>query len=102
MASATSRPTDEDMITLAEKFKLEGNDLFKNKNVKKAMGKYHRAILQLKGVGSDEKMSAVMGIDGPPTKKLSLELEQKFNKLKTDCYNNLAGMKKKFLLLRVS
>lgn len=93
MATAPSKPTDEDMITSAETFKMEGNELFRSKNVKKAIGKYHRAILQLKGVGSDEKLSAVMGMDGPPTKKLSLELEHKFNKLKTDCYNNLAGRK---------
>ncbi|XP_062604773.1 tetratricopeptide repeat protein 9C-like [Saccostrea cucullata] len=91
MASPLKKPNDEDMITSAETFKMEGNEYFKSKNLKKAMGKYHRAILQLKGVGSDEKMSAVMGLDNQPSKKLSPQLEEKFNKLKTDCYNNLAA-----------
>lgn len=91
MAKALQKPLDEDMIASAERFKMEGNEFFKTKNTKKAMGKYHRAILQLKGVGSDEKMGALLGADIQP-KKLSADMEEKFIKLKTDCYNNLAGI----------
>lgn len=91
MAKAVQKPLDEDMIASAERFKMEGNEFFKTKNTKKAMGKYHRAILQLKGVGSDEKMGALLGADIQP-KKLSADMEKKFIKLKTDCYNNLAGI----------
>lgn len=90
MASKSAKPSDVDMISSAEKFKMEGNDYFKSKNFKKAMGKYHRAILQLKGVGSDEKMTSILGADIPP-KKLTSDMEGKFIKLKTDCFNNLAG-----------
>lgn len=90
MAKAVQKPLDEDMIASAERFKMEGNEFFKTKNTKKAMGKYHRAILQLKGVGSDEKMGSLLGADIQP-KKLSADMEEKFIKLKTDCYNNLAA-----------
>lgn len=90
MAKAAQKPSDEDMIASAESFKMEGNECFKTRNTKKAMGKYHRAILQLKGVGSDEKMGSLLGADIQP-KKLSADMEEKFIKLKTDCYNNLAG-----------
>ena len=91
MAEQFVKITDDEKIKTAEKYKIEGNELFKVKDLKKAMGKYHRAVLQLKGVGKETNVGALFGASGPGNVKLSEENQQKFDKLKVDCFNNLSG-----------
>jgi len=89
--------TDDEKVTLAKKFKAEGNECHKKQDFKQAIGKYHRALLQLKGVGSsksaglgafisEEDMES-MGYSG----KITEEMKQDVTRLTADCYNNLAG-----------
>ncbi|WAR19232.1 TTC9B-like protein [Mya arenaria] len=53
MASKVSlHKTDTEKVALAIQFKTEGNESHKKQDFKVAIGKYHRALLQLKGIGS--------------------------------------------------
>ncbi|XP_064490088.1 tetratricopeptide repeat protein 9C-like [Ornithodoros turicata] len=76
----------------AQEFKEEGNALFKEKKVKAAMGKYHRCLLFVRGAeehSRPEFMQLVTSADS--RQKLPPELQQRSDKLKMDCYNNLAA-----------
>lgn len=42
-----------DKFSSAQELKLAGNELYKSGEVKKALGKYHRALLYIKGIESD-------------------------------------------------
>uniref|UniRef100_A0A3B4AJE8 Uncharacterized protein n=1 Tax=Periophthalmus magnuspinnatus TaxID=409849 RepID=A0A3B4AJE8_9GOBI len=49
----------EAKIQKAIDFKLEGHRCYKEKKFREAIGKYHRALLQLKGVQAEEQRNAV-------------------------------------------
>ena len=92
------RNTAEDKIEAARKFKADGNDFHKTQQFKQAIGKYHRALLQLKAIGM-EKMSAMSAFLSPEDQEsmglkenVSEETMTEMKKLSADCYNNLAGM----------
>lgn len=78
----------EEKLVKAKSFKAEGNEKFKNKDYRGAIGKYHRAILYLKGIESTQK-----GLQGlvPENAPLPPDLVKEKNSLKIDCYNNLAA-----------
>ena len=89
--------SDTDKLFTAKTFKTEGNEFHKKKEFKKAIGKYHRALLQLKAIGqsksaglgafmSDEDLES-MGYSSNVTEEVQAETTQ----LLADCYNNLAG-----------
>lgn len=88
---------DSEKMELAKKFKSEGNECHKNKDYKRAVGKYHRALLQLKAIGSaksaglgafmSEKSMEELGYSQHVPEVLRIEV----TKLTGDCYNNLAG-----------
>ncbi|KAK3093598.1 hypothetical protein FSP39_017932 [Pinctada imbricata] len=83
--------SDNNKLDSAEKYKSEGNEFFRSKELKKAMGKYHRAILFLKGVGKETNVGAMFGATNSEIPKLSQEDQNRFEKLKVDCFNNLAA-----------
>lgn len=87
-------------ISKAEEFKQSGNVLFKEKNYKKAIGKYHRGLLQIRDVerkGGD-LLQSFMGFTnqgGSVTKsrdsQLTEEMAKQIKQLELSFYNNLAG-----------
>ena len=96
-SNASPRVSDKEKLLSAKEFKAEGNELHKKKEFRKAIGKYHRALLQLKAIGqsksaglgafmSDEDMES-MGYSATVPEDVQREATQ----LLADCYNNLAG-----------
>lgn len=73
----------------AAQMKTEGNTFYREKNVRSAIGRYHRALLVLRGLDSDV-MASVKGF-GPEMPALTSEQEVLLRNTQVDCYNNLAG-----------
>lgn len=73
----------------AVQMKTEGNAFYREKNIRSAIGRYHRALLILRGLDSDV-MSSIKGF-GPEAPTLSLEEQALLRNTQVDCYNNLAG-----------
>merc|ERR1712050_251314 len=84
----------QEKLNQALAFKDEGNDLYKAKEYKKAMRKYHNAILYLKGIDNDlhgtPAFLQTSSVDPNSEKKISAELEQECIKTNISVYNNLA------------
>lgn len=95
MAESEKKSTisDAEKMEVAERFKKEGNELYKAKKYKGAIGKYHRAIIQLKAVGQNKSVGSIMGLSAEQT-ETPVEILDQTNRLKGDCYNNLAGTNK--------
>ena len=96
-SNASSSVPDNDKLLSARNYKAEGNEFHKKKEFRKAIGKYHRALLQLKAIGqsksaglgafmSDEDLES-MGYSATIPEEVQAEATQ----LLADCYNNLAG-----------
>ena len=102
VAMATTYPEPVERVAMAEEFKSQGNDCYKNKNYKGAIGKYHRALLQLKDLDLAAKrrdVRAAFGLDNdrdsgasPNSTSIPQELLDKAAELETSCLNNLAGI----------
>ncbi|XP_053180069.1 tetratricopeptide repeat protein 9C [Scomber japonicus] len=73
----------------ATQMKTEGNAFYREKNIRSAIGRYHRALLVLRGLDSDV-MAAVKGF-GPEIPALTSEQEALLRNTQVDCYNNLAA-----------
>jgi len=84
----------QEKLNQALAFKDEGNDLYKAKEHKKAMRKYHNAILYLKGIDNDLHGTPAFlqsaSVDPNSDKKISPELEKECIKANISVYNNLA------------
>uniref|UniRef100_A0A3Q3VP60 Uncharacterized protein n=1 Tax=Mola mola TaxID=94237 RepID=A0A3Q3VP60_MOLML len=76
-------------LELATQLKTEGNNFYREKNIRSAIGRYHRSLLVLRGLDSDV-LSSVKGF-GPETPPLSPEQEAALRNTQVDCYNNLAA-----------
>lgn len=90
--------TASEKIEAAKKFKAEGNELHQKQEFKKAIRKYHIALIQLKANESDKMgLDSVLMMSGSEaeslglTEKLTEEEKLTTKKLSADCYNNLAG-----------
>lgn len=77
------------LLEQATKLKTEGNAFYRDKNIRSAIGRYHRALLVLRGLDS-EVLSSVKGF-GPERPPLTPEQEAALRSTQVDCYNNLAG-----------
>lgn len=73
----------------AAQMKTEGNAFYREKNIRSAIGRYHRALLVLRSLDADVN-SSVKGF-GPETPTLTSEQEATLRNIQVDCYNNLAG-----------
>ncbi|XP_042274573.1 tetratricopeptide repeat protein 9C isoform X1 [Thunnus albacares] len=73
----------------AAQMKTEGNAFYREKNIRSAIGRYHRALLVLRGLDSDV-MASVKGF-GPEMPALTSEQEELLRNTQVDCYNNLAA-----------
>lgn len=78
-----------DLLKEAAQLKTEGNSFYRDKNLRSAIGRYHRALLVLRGLDSDV-MSAVKKF-GPELPELTPEQEAFLRNTQVDCYNNLAA-----------
>ncbi|KAI3351685.1 hypothetical protein L3Q82_020518 [Scortum barcoo] len=77
------------LLEEAAQMKTEGNAFYREKNIRSAIGRYHRALLLLRGLDSDV-MTAVKGF-GPEVPALTREQEALLRSTQVDCYNNLAA-----------
>ncbi|KAK5896971.1 hypothetical protein CesoFtcFv8_010080 [Champsocephalus esox] len=77
------------LLEEAAQMKTEGNTFYREKNIRSAIGRYHRALLVLRGLDSDV-MAAVKGF-GPEIPPLEPEQEASLRNTQVDCYNNLAA-----------
>lgn len=68
--------------------KTEGNAFYREKNIRSAIGRYHRALLVLRGL--DAEVMSVKGF-GPEIPALTPEQEALLRNTQVDCYNNLAA-----------
>ncbi|XP_072919948.1 tetratricopeptide repeat protein 9B isoform X1 [Hemitrygon akajei] len=72
-------------------FKIEGNQCYREKKFREAIGKYHRALLQLKGI----RIGEARGEDVSDLRKGRGRLTEEQNRLiestEIDCYDSLAA-----------
>ncbi|KAM8732727.1 tetratricopeptide repeat protein 9C isoform 1-T4 [Acanthopagrus schlegelii] len=73
----------------AAQMKTEGNAFYREKNIRSAIGRYHRALLVLRGLDS-EVMTSMKGF-GHEMPALTPEQEATLRNTQVDCYNNLAA-----------
>lgn len=84
------------LLEEAAQMKTEGNAFYREKNIRSAIGRYHRALLVLRSLDADVNTS-VKGF-GPETPELTSEQEATLRNIQVDCYNNLAGTTYKYCL----
>lgn len=77
------------LLEEAAQMKTEGNAFYREKNIRSAIGRYHRSLLVLRSLDSDV-MKSVKGF-GPEKPALTPEQEAVLKNTQMDCYNNLAG-----------
>lgn len=79
-----------DRLDRARALKLEGNELFKKKEWKKAMKKYHSALMYCKGI-ADKLDSIIPGLAATRREKPTSEQEREAMDVMIAVTNNLAG-----------
>ncbi|XP_072252518.1 tetratricopeptide repeat protein 9C [Leuresthes tenuis] len=77
------------LLEEAAQMKTEGNALYRDKNIRSAIGRYHRALLVLRSLDADV-MKSVKGF-GPEQPPLTPDQEALLRNTQVDCYNNLAA-----------
>ncbi|XP_040334364.1 tetratricopeptide repeat protein 9A [Herpailurus yagouaroundi] len=80
----------------AHEFKSQGAQCYKDKKFREAIGKYHRALLELKGLlpalAEQERDSRAASPAGAPNPgRLSEEQSKTVEAIEIDCYNSLAA-----------
>nr|XP_032649384.1 tetratricopeptide repeat protein 9B-like [Chelonoidis abingdonii] len=82
----------ESEIQKAVEFKVDGNRCYKEKKFREAIGKYHRALLQLKGVqGRAGAASLEQNLLDPPRCPLTEEQLRLVESTEVECYDSLTG-----------
>lgn len=92
-AAGSAEPGE--LIGRALDFKSEGAQCYKDKKFREAIGKYHRALLELKALllllsqePAGQRPTAAAAAAG-----LSEEQRQAVEAIEVDCYNSLAGQR---------
>ncbi|XP_012372640.1 tetratricopeptide repeat protein 9A [Octodon degus] len=93
-AGAAAEPAE--LIRRAHEFKSQGAQCYKDKKFREAIGKYHRALLELKGLppppGERERdLRAAAPAGAPKPGRLSEEQSKTVEAIEIDCYNSLAA-----------
>jgi len=92
---ATTKVSIDSKLESANKYKQEGNELYKEKKYRAAAGKYHRAILYLKGIDTDlhGTPAFLQAASVNPDQKncISKETEQECIQLNISVHNNLCA-----------
>lgn len=73
----------------AQLYKEEGNQRYREGKYRDAVSRYHRALLQLRGL--DPSLPSPIPDLGPEGPALTPAQESMLHTTQTDCYNNLAG-----------
>lgn len=82
----------EAKIQKAIDFKLEGHRCYKEKKFREAIGKYHRALLQLKGVHVvDGTTGSEVNLLNQAAAKLTEEQRRAVESTEIECYDSLTG-----------
>ncbi|MFT7803475.1 hypothetical protein Z043-120395 [Arapaima gigas] len=82
----------ETKIQKAVDFKLEGHRCYKEKKFREAIGKYHRALLQLKGVHVAEGTTgSEVNLLNQAAAKLTEEQQRAVESTEIECYDSLTG-----------
>ncbi|KAL6083581.1 hypothetical protein STEG23_000654 [Scotinomys teguina] len=79
----------EKRLQEAQLFKEEGNQRYREGKYRDAVSRYHRALLQLRGL--DPSLPSPIPNLGPEGPTLTPEQENILHTTQTDCYNNLAA-----------
>ncbi|KAM9795111.1 tetratricopeptide repeat protein 9C [Neosynchiropus ocellatus] len=79
----------EALLEHAARLKTEGNAFYKEKNLRSAIGRYHRALLVLRSLDPNV-LASVKGFT-PDRPVLESEHETLLRNIQVDCYNNLAA-----------
>ncbi|XP_030402572.1 tetratricopeptide repeat protein 9B [Gopherus evgoodei] len=82
----------ESEIQEAVQFKVDGNRCYKERKFREAIGKYHRALLQLKGVqGRAGAASLEQNLLDPPCCPLTEEQLRLVESTEVECYDSLTA-----------
>ncbi|XP_026991879.1 tetratricopeptide repeat protein 9C isoform X1 [Tachysurus fulvidraco] len=79
----------DSQLSEAVRLKTEGNAFYRGKNVRSAIGRYHRALLVLRGL--DSEVMSSLKVFRPQSPTLTPEQDELFRSTQIDCYNNLAA-----------
>jgi hypothetical protein len=79
----------EKRLQEAQVYKEEGNQRYREGKYRDAVSRYHRALLQLRGL--DPSLPSPLSSLGPQGPALTPEQENILHTIQTHCYNNLAG-----------
>uniref|UniRef100_A0A8D2GW46 Tetratricopeptide repeat protein 9C n=1 Tax=Urocitellus parryii TaxID=9999 RepID=A0A8D2GW46_UROPR len=79
----------EKRLQEAQLYKEEGNQRYREGKYRDAVSRYHRALLQLRGL--DPSLPSPIPNLGPQGPALTPEQENILHTTQTDCYNNLAA-----------
>nr|XP_025860440.1 tetratricopeptide repeat protein 9C isoform X1 [Vulpes vulpes]XP_025860441.1 tetratricopeptide repeat protein 9C isoform X1 [Vulpes vulpes]XP_025860442.1 tetratricopeptide repeat protein 9C isoform X1 [Vulpes vulpes] len=79
----------EKRLQEAQLYKEEGNQRYREGKYRDAVSRYHRALLQLRGL--DPSLPSPIPNIGPQGPALTPEQEKILHTTQTDCYNNLAA-----------
>nr|XP_015194229.1 PREDICTED: tetratricopeptide repeat protein 9C [Lepisosteus oculatus] len=82
-------PEAEAQLQEAVLRKAQGNELYRDRRYRAAIGKYHRALLLLRGL--DPEVTAPMRSFVAQRAVLSAQQEALLRSTQVDCYNNLAA-----------
>ncbi|XP_006884855.1 PREDICTED: tetratricopeptide repeat protein 9A [Elephantulus edwardii] len=91
-AGAAAEPAE--LIRRAHEFKSQGAQCYKDKKFREAIGKYHRALLELKGLlppPGERDSRAASPAGALKTGRLSEEQSKTVEAIEIDCYNSLAA-----------
>ncbi|CAM4569205.1 tetratricopeptide repeat protein 9A [Lepidochelys kempii] len=89
-AGAQAGAEPGELLQRALAFKSQGAQCYKDKKFREAIGKYHRALLELKGLPPPEPGSSA-GCAASPGAALSAEQSQSAESIEIDCYTSLAA-----------
>ncbi|MGH0117877.1 UNVERIFIED_CONTAM: hypothetical protein FKN15_003908 [Acipenser sinensis] len=82
----------ESKIQKAVEFKVEGNRCYKEKKFREAIGKYHRALLQLKGVHVGEGTTGSdVNLLSKANSKLTEDQQRLIESTEMECYDSLTA-----------
>uniref|UniRef100_A0A8D0GTE0 Tetratricopeptide repeat protein 9C n=1 Tax=Sphenodon punctatus TaxID=8508 RepID=A0A8D0GTE0_SPHPU len=73
----------------AQRFKEDGNHCYKEGRFRHAVSRYHRALLQLRGM--DPSVPSPLQAFGGERPPVTTEQEKALHSIQLDCYNNLAA-----------